>query len=146
MLALDGEPHTEAAIQWAFRLASVLGIEITGLHVRDPYLKQFHNEIYAQGRVEYLEHVDECLATIAERTTTAFLSAAEGAGVTCDVKVLDGDPCEQLAREADTGAYVMVVVGRQPVRGFAAWRSGNLPAKLTAAITSVPVLLVPDQQ
>jgi hypothetical protein len=112
------------------------------VHVRDPYLKQFHNDIYAQGRLEYLEHVDACLSAIADEADRAFCTEAAAAGVSHTVKVLDGDPIEELIREANRGLYGLVIVGKRPRKGLAAWRSRDLPGKLAAALNGVPFLSV----
>ena len=67
LIAVDGESHTNSAIAEAARLARALDRPVAILHVEDPYLKQFSNEIYAQGREEYLEHVDRCLGEAGAR-------------------------------------------------------------------------------
>ncbi len=71
LLAVDGEPHTDEAVCWAVDLALGLGVTLNPVHIRDPYLKQFSNEIYAQGREEYLEHV----------ATVPRGKGADGAGI-----------------------------------------------------------------
>ncbi len=124
-------------------LAAQLDSEIVGLHVRDPYLKQFQTEIYAQGRLEYLDHVDQCLASDAEEATSAFGILATGANVRWRVKTVDGEPIEQITREAETGDYALLILGRRPRKGFAAWRSRDLPGKILAAVSVPPIMLVP---
>lgn len=146
LLAIDGEPHTEAAVHWALTLAEQQDRELVAVHVRDPYLKQFHNEIYAQGRLEYLAHVEECLTTLAAQANEAFCVLARGTDVRWRIKTLDGDPIEQLAQEAATGAYGLLVVGRRPRKGFAAWRSRDLPGKILAAVPTPPILFVPESE
>lgn len=146
LLAIDGEPHTTAAINWALRLAKALDRQVVAVHVRDPYLKQFQNELYAQGRLEYLEHVDACLHKLAREATGAFEDLATQGDLRWQVKTLDGEPIEMLAREAETGGYGMLVLGRRPRTGFDAWRSRDLPGKILAAVKSPPVLLVPADQ
>ena len=66
LVCIDGEPHTTRAIQHAISLGLYRPAEVTALHVIDPWLKQFYNEIHAQGRKQYLEHVDACLRENAE--------------------------------------------------------------------------------
>ncbi len=146
LVALDGEPHTEAAITWALELAARLDSELVAVHVRDPYLKQFHNDIYAQGRLEYLAHVDDCLAEDGDRIQRGFETVADQASVRWRVLILDGDPCEQLAEESGRGDYALVILGRRRISGFAAWRSGNLPARLSAKLVDVPIMLVPGAE
>lgn len=142
LLGIDGEPHTAAATRTALDLAARHELSVVAVHVRDPYLKQFHNDIYAQGRREYLEHVDSCLSAIATEADRTFCAAATVAGVDHCVKLLDGDPIEELVREAHRGLYGLVIVGKRPRKGFAAWRSRDLPGKLAAALSGVPLLLV----
>jgi nucleotide-binding universal stress UspA family protein len=144
LLGIDGEPHTEAAIRWALMLARQQDRDLVAVHVRDPYLKQFEKELYAQGRQEYLRHVDDCLAAVASQATDRFGHGADAAGVRWRAKILDGDPIEQLAREAQRGDYALLVLGRRPRQGFAAWRSRDLPGKLLAAVSKPVVVLVPD--
>ena len=47
-------------------------MELDLVHIRDPYLKQFSTEIYAQGREEYLEHVQQCLEEMARKAQASF--------------------------------------------------------------------------
>ncbi len=143
LLAIDGEPHTGAAVRWALLLAAQLDRELVAVHVRDPYLKQFQNELYAQGRLEYLEHVDTCLTTLGEEAVRAFEATAAQTSVRWQSKTLDGEPIEQLASEAETGDYGLMVLGRRPRSGFEAWRSRDLPGKILAAVRTPSVLLVP---
>lgn len=130
LLAIDGEPHSDAAVDWALTLAARLDLPVTAVHVKDPYLKQFENEIYAQGREEYLAHVDRCLAERAARVIAGFAAAADARGAPHSVLVLDGDPLEQLRGQLARGRYTALVLGRKRLTGVARWRSGDLPARL----------------
>ena len=143
LLAVDGEPHTDAAVDWALDLARDRGLSVTAVHIKDPYLKQFENEIYAQGREEYLDHVEACLVETAHEVTDAFCSLASERGVPHRAKVLAGAPRDRLIAEAEAGDYAVVVLGRKQQRGFSAWRSGRLSLALAARVTHIPVVLVP---
>jgi len=151
LVAVDGEPHTEAAVKWAIALAAGLERPLVALHVKDPYLKQFAGEIYAQGRREYLEHVDSCLQEQAEKAA-AGLAAAVGAAdrpVAWTIKVRQGDPAEELLAEARGGGYCLLVLGGKelPDRiGTAGrlqkWRSGKLARGLPPDLEpEMPVLV-----
>jgi nucleotide-binding universal stress UspA family protein len=145
LLALDGEPHTTAAVQWALALARRLGLPTTGLHVKDPYLKQFQNEIYAQGREEYLAHVEQCLAAHAREVISGFAAIAEASGVPWEALVLDGDPLELLRQELDSERHTLMVLGRKRLTGMAEWQSRNLPGKLSQGPrrSKTGILIVP---
>ena len=142
LLAVDGEPHTEAAQRWALQLAAAAGRRVVAVHVEDPYLKQFHTEIYAQGRREYLEHVDECLARASGEIGAAFGAAADGLGVEHELRVLRGEPLEELAAEARRGGYCLMICGAKRITGLRRWQSDNLPDRL-AALRDLPLLVVP---
>ena len=91
LLAVDGEPQTDEAMCWALDLALGLGVPLNLVHIRDPYLKQFYNEIYSQGREEYLEYVQQCLEEKAQMARSSFESTvnlerilkAESSGESC---------------------------------------------------------------
>ncbi len=152
LLAVDGEPHTDEAVRWALDLALGLGATLNPVHIRDPYLMQFSNEIYAQGREEYLEHVQKCLEETAQMARASFESAvneyferrpvAKEPDWTFDV--LDGDPAEQLTEHIKGGEYSMLVLGRRRRTRFAALRSRDLGERLMSVECSVPILVVPE--
>jgi len=152
LLAVDGEPHTEKAVCWALELALGLGLPLNPVHIRDPYLKQFSNEIYAQGREEYLEHVQRCLEEKAQVARTSFESSVkEFFDGRSDAKepdwifdVLDGDPAEQLTAYIKRGEHSMLVLGRRRRTRFAALKSRDLAERLLSVGSSVPILVVPE--
>ena len=152
LLAVDGEPHTDEAMYWALDLALGLGVALNLVHIRDPYLKQFSTEIYAQGREEYLEHVQRCLEEKAQMARASFESAVkEYVEGRCDVKeldwkfdVLDGDPAEQLATLMKRGEYSMLVLGRRRRTRFAALKPRDVAEKLSSLRSSMPILVVPE--
>jgi nucleotide-binding universal stress UspA family protein len=154
LLAVDGEPHTEEAVRWALDLAIGLGMKLNPVHVRDPYLKQFYNDIYAQGREEYLEHVQECLERKARQASEAFEAAArarlERKGHRGDPSwsfdVLDGDPAKQLSGLIDRGGFSMVVLGRRRGKRVAALRTRDLAERLSSVGCAVPMLVVPGPE
>jgi nucleotide-binding universal stress UspA family protein len=142
-VAIDGEPHTEAAICWALDHSERLGLTVVAVHVKDPYLKQFSNDIYAQGREEYLQHVDDCLTVKAREAGELFASAAADRDLDWTVKIVAGDPLERLAVEVRGIRCSLVVLGRQEKTGLSAWRSRDLPGKLLANRLGVPLIVVP---
>ncbi len=152
LLAVDGEPHTDEAVRWALDLALGLGVTLNLVHIRDPYLKQFSNEIYAQGREEYLEHVQECLEETAQMARASFESTvSEYLERRPDAKepdwtfdVLDGDPAEQLTAHIKGGEYSLLVLGRRRRTRFAALKSRDLSERLSSVGCSVPMFVVPE--
>lgn len=144
LLGVDGEPHTEAAMRWALSLASALGRRIVALHVEDPYLKKFEGELYAQGRREYLQHIDECLEEGAAEALAAFERCTSGFDVDWAWKVRQGNPAEELIAEAKEGVYGLLVVGASSQSGgLLRSRTSTLAARMLMGPPGLPVLVVP---
>lgn len=153
LLAVDGESHTKGAVCWALDLAVGLGMSLNPVHVRDPYLKQFYNEIYAQGREEYLEHVQQCLEEKALAARSWFESIVsevldarnDEPKLDWTFDVLDGDPAEQLTGHLERGGHSMLVLGRRHRTRISALRSRDLGQRLVSLDCSLPMLIVPEQ-
>ena len=152
LLAVDGEPQTDEAMRWALDLALGLGVTLNLVHIRDPYLKQFSNEIYAQGREEYLEHVQQCLEEMARKAQASFESTVkkylesrrDAKEPNWTIDVLDGDPAEQLTAHIKRGEYSMLVLGQRRRTRLAALKSRGLAERLFSCGCSVPILVVPE--
>jgi nucleotide-binding universal stress UspA family protein len=141
----------------------VLGARLTAVHVKDPYLKQFASELYAQGRQAYQDHVDACLTEIADQTVAAFTRAANRHAVTRDagcgvaggtagrieqeaayeVKIRHGSPRRELLAEVREGHYDLLVLGGRQLTGIRRWQSRNLPGLLKDSLPDLPILVVP---
>ncbi len=114
---------------------------VTAIHVIDPYLKQFYNEIYAQGRREYLLHVDECLETEAAKIEKDLKNLFE-----CEVSAFSfikvyGEPEGEILKEMEKGSYDMLITGGKVLSGIKKITSWNLPSRLEARSPGVPVLI-----
>ncbi len=146
LLATDGKPHSHRAEEWAFSIGEKFAIPLTVLHVRDPYLKQFYNEIYAQGRKEYLEHVDRELLEAAEEIRKDIEKRLSGRDLSFSFMVRYGDPLDEIIAEVSTGDYDLLIVGGKQLYGFRAFRSWNLPARLTARLGTVSVMIIREEK
>ena len=134
LVCLDGEPHTRGAIEHAISLCLSERAEVIGLHVVDPWLRQFYSEIYAQGRKEYLEWVDECLRTEALEAGEAFDALCDAQGLEADFRVRHGDPLEEILEEIDELSPDLVITGGKALGAWGRFRSGNLPARLRKSL------------
>jgi len=142
LICVDGESHTDTAIQWTLNIAKMTGAELTVLHVRDTYLRQFYNEIYAQGRREYLDHVDQETLRHSIKALSLFSQKAQENGVAYTKVVRTGDPLEEIVKELAEGSYDLVVVGGKPLKGIGVFKSRNLPAKLASRIRKGAILII----
>ncbi len=125
-----------------FDLCARLGQSVSVLHVQDPYLKQFYNEIYAQGRKEYLEHVDSELLRLSDALRVRIENRCRELGISCRFVVRHGDPLDEIITEVRQGGYDLVVTGGKRLSGLRAFRSWNLPARLASRLGDVSLFIV----
>lgn len=143
LVCLDGEPHTSGAIEHAIKLGLAEKAEVIGLHVVDPWLRQFYSEIYAQGRKEYLEWVDECLKAEALETGEEFDALCVAQGLEADFRIRHGEPLAEILQEIGEISPDLVITGGKPLTAWGRFRSGNLPIKLEKSLSGqTPIVSV----
>jgi nucleotide-binding universal stress UspA family protein len=130
LVCIDGEPHSEGAIQWAIRLGLSLPAEVTALHVIDPYLKKFFNELFSQGRKQYLEYVDESLQGKADLASREFTEMCHAAGLETRIKFRQGEPLEEILEELRQTVPDLLITGAKQMSAWGRFRSRNLPLQL----------------
>ena len=141
LVCIDGEPHSNEAIQWAVRLGLSLPAEITALHVIDPYLKKFHNELYSQGRKQYLEYLDECLQDLADLASNSFLQVCKTQGLDAKLKVRYGEPLQEILEEVrQTSPYLLITGGKQ-LDAWGRFLSRALPSQLNK-VANIPISIL----
>ena len=130
LVCIDGDPHSKNAIQRAIFMGLSLPAEVTALHVIDPWLKKFYNELYSQGRKRYLEYVDECLQAEAEQVHREFNGLCLAEGLPARFKVRHGEPMTEILNEVREAAPDLLITGTKQLNVWGRFRSGNLPLRL----------------
>ena len=130
LVCIDGEPHSRQAAQRAITLCLSQPAEVTALHVIDPWLKKFYNELYSQGRKQYLEYVDECLREKAEGARREFNEMCLAEGIQAHFKVRHGEPMDEILEEVRQGTPDLLITGRKRLSAWGRFRSGDLPSRL----------------
>ena len=142
ILCIDGEKHTKKAINYALEITGACNGKLTALHVINPYLKKFADEIYAVGRIEYINHIDKELRKEAEDIITGFKATADSAGISYNVIVRYGPPEEEIIKEVTENPYDLLILGAKPANTLhAKIRSFNLPGKIFNSV-QIPALFV----
>ena len=141
LVCIDGEPHTRGAIERAIFLGLSRSAEVTALHVIDPWLKQFYNEIHAQGRKQYLDYVDGCLREDAGRVHREFEGMCRAEGLSAGCEFRHGEPIAEILEEVRRVRPDLLITGRKPLNGWGRFLSGNLPLKLRRRIDGQTELL-----
>ena len=107
-----------------------LQASVTALHVIDPWLKKFYNELYSQGRKEYLEYVDTCLQAEAEQVQKEFTGLCSAARVETNFKIRHGEPMVEILAEVSQTAPDLLITGSKNLGIWGRFRSRNLPQRL----------------
>jgi len=142
ILCIDGEEWTEKAADYAIEISRAFKAKLTALHVINPYLKKFADEIYAVGRREYCNHIDKELRKEAEAVISGFKAKADSAGLAYNVIVRYGPPEEEIIKEVSDNSYDLLVLGAKPINTLKAKiRSFNLPRKIFTALP-IPTLFI----
>ena len=130
LVCIDGEPHSKNAIQRAISLGLSLPAEVTALHVIDPWLKKFYNELYSQGRKRYLDYVDECLQAEAKQVHKEFNGMCLAEGLEARFKVRHGEPMTEILEEVRQLVPDLLITGGKQLNAWGRFRSANLPLRL----------------
>lgn len=125
LVALDGSPHSLAALTAAADLAAALGAEITGVFVEDANLVRlaalpFASEISRfSGEVRALAptSMKRGMRAQAARARRALIRRAEGLGLRWSFEVIRGDIPELLLAKSDQADIVIM--------GRASWTEGR---------------------
>jgi nucleotide-binding universal stress UspA family protein len=132
LLCIDGEEHTDKAVEYALQVSKATGAELTVLHVVDGFLleKRISHEIYAVGRDEYRAYVKKELHKLAEKYIRDVKERAEEAGVKFSTRLRSGHPVEEVLKEIRENAYDLVIMGDKADQGLWRLKSRNLPLKV----------------
>ena len=145
MVCIDGEPHSTSAIQRAIFVGLSLPAEVTALHVINPWLKKFYNELYSQGRKQYLEYVDECLQAEAKQVHKEFDEMCLTEGLDARFKVRHGEPMTEILEEVRQLAPDLLITGSKQLTAWGRFRSANLPLRLKKQVgRQVSMLSISD--
>jgi nucleotide-binding universal stress UspA family protein len=141
VVAIDGSPNSERALDWALRHAAALSAPLTVLTVHE-VPKSYWGHIPVEGPADKVAVEEERKA--AEEMTQRIASQL-GDAAPADVRVVAviGFVVEELvnaSRDAD-----MLVVGARGVGGFARLLLGSVSSQI-ASHSVCPVVLVPHQR
>ncbi len=131
LICIDDEDHARRAEDYAISLARLTGAEIVCIHVVNPFLKKFVNEIYAVGRNECMDHIDDALQREGKTALNNFLEKAVLQGKNPVILLKYGDPEIEILSEIENGGYDMVIMGAKQLTGWKKnFESFNLPEKI----------------
>jgi len=145
LVAVDGSPHSQHALEHAAGLAKGLSASLRILHVVDIGLLPSEPELSIDFDALY-----EARYAAAEKTLAAALSRVQESGLAVDTQLLDTVmPTQHVAAAISEAAASwpadLLVLGTHGRRGMERWLLGSV-AEGVARRSTVPVLLVPMPQ
>ena len=136
VLGLDGSPGAEAAVGWCAAHARRLDAEVLAVYTIPPVLAgSLPAPVLEQGATA--SERPQMLAALQQ-----WCAPIRDAGVSCDPRLVDGEPAPTIMELADEVDATLVVVGRRGLGGFARLLLGSVPHRLTHHCDH-PVLVVP---
>ncbi len=139
IVAVDGSPGSDRALQVAIDLAKQTGVELTLAHVIEWSPFSFHTPDELAERHKRREEE-------LERAKDAILGPSEAvvksAGLACKTTVLHGHPAETLTKIAEDNEASQIFIGRKGQSKMGSLLFGSVAGSLIQ-ISSVPVTVVP---
>jgi nucleotide-binding universal stress UspA family protein len=136
LIATDGSPGAQAAVEEGVELARLLGARVTFVSVRhaipvlgDPY--------YQRKLTEQLAHARAALDRAMEQ--------AEQVGVEAEYEIAEGDAADEIVRAARYHDASFLVVGSRGLGAVAGTLLGSVSRKVVQHST-VPVVVVNERQ
>ena len=156
LYATDLSPASRQALKHAAALADRFDADVTVLHILPDSLEQFSQEAgmdLATHLGEEAAHfisrgeMDQALKAVHKRLNTIltedFTHPETGAHlINAGIKVVCGEPFEQILGEAKKGGHDLIVMGTHGLGGLLGMMLGSVAKKIVAHST-VPVLVVP---
>lgn len=142
LVAVDGSPHSDNALQHAAGLAKGLSASLRIVHVVDMGLMPYGPEL----SIDINALIDARYA-VAEKTLSAARESVQASGLKVETQLLDTAVPSQhvaaaIAEAAASWPADLVVLGTHGRRGMERWLLGSV-AEGVARRASMPVLLVP---
>jgi len=134
IVAYDGSPDSDKALNLAANLAKALGasIDLVSVFYVTPLI------------TEGVADTDSLIAAMGDqlkKTSSSGMALAEALGVTANAVTLEGNVADEIIRYADETKAFMIVAGTRGMGGFERMLVGSVAQALVAHAT-VPVLVV----
>lgn len=141
LVAMDGSPHAERALEHALQLARETSARLRILHVADMTWMLVGSEFAIDTT-----QADAVRQRVGERILAGAKATAEAAGVDAEIRLVKTDTPAQhiadaVAAEAASWPADLVVVGTHGYRGFRHLLLGSV-AEGVARMCTAPVLFI----
>jgi nucleotide-binding universal stress UspA family protein len=123
LLAIDGSPHSQAAVDEIARRPWPSGSTVRVMSVIQPYTPPATEFVLAGAT---LEDIRQQQVSSAEQIVTHAADALKKTGLSMETAVREGDPRSVIVDEADEWAADLIVVGSHGRTGLTRWLLGSV--------------------
>jgi len=146
LVALDGSPFSEAAVELGLKWAKRFDCQLAAVGIIDePTIRGPQSTPVGAGA--FKRDLDDTRVADCRRQVEAFLSRfaihCSEAGVSCKVFEDVGWPCQEILREAQR--YDLILIGRETYFHFETQRTSDETLQKILHSTPRPVVAVPDK-
>jgi nucleotide-binding universal stress UspA family protein len=139
LMPTDGSEHSEKAVERGIELAKLCGAKVTGIHVMPDYRMLMAAEGMESPGVD--ENIDEQARSQATRFLAFVQRAAEGAGLTCETLIAQGQhPYDAIVDTANERGCDLIVMTARHRKGLAKLIMGSEASRVLHR-ASIPVLI-----
>jgi len=123
LLAIDGSPHSQAAVDEVLRRPWPSSSTIRVISVIQPYTPPATEFVLAGAT---LEDIRQQQASSAEQIIGLAADALKATGLSTETRVRQGDPRSAIVDEADEWGADLIVVGSHGRTGLTRWLLGSV--------------------
>jgi len=139
LLAIDGSPGGERALQYAKERAKISGAKVVIAYVIEWSPYSFNTpEENAERHKRREQEIDKATSTIVNPASAALKSD----DVDCETIVRHGPPAETLLKLANDNGVSQIIIGRRGQSGIKSLLFGSVAGNLIQT-SPVPVVVVP---
>jgi nucleotide-binding universal stress UspA family protein len=133
VVATDGSPNGQLAVQWSGELAAQTQARVTVVHVFEPLA-----HLAGTGPVDLARLRDQ----VADELAGAWTKPLSEAGVAFDTAVVEGKPADAIADVAAQRGADLIVVGARGLTPMRRVVLGSTSQRLPH-LSSIPVAVIP---
>ncbi len=144
LVPTDGSERAERAAGFAIELAKTCGSALLFLNIVDEVSPAYVYELDTGATID-IAALDEQRRQFGEDAVAKLKTRAQAAGVTCETKVVDGHPWQEILNQAESENADHIVIGSHGRRALAAAVLGNVAVNVIHG-AKVPVTVIPVRE
>lgn len=137
IVALDGSPNSEKALQTALAFGQTQNAKLFLIHV----VKEVHPQFAAGGVAISISELNSALRENGEQILRDAEDEAEKAQIPCRTRIVSGDPAEKILFAAKEEEADLILIGSRGLGTFKEWMLGSVSHKVIQ-LAQCPVFVI----